>query len=155
MTEMSTLPEVERFEDFHARVEPRLRRALVARFGIEEGREAAADALGWAFEHWEKVQTFENPSGYLYRVGCSRARRGKRRVLFEAAAPGRDSAVEPALAGALTRLSPKQRTAVVLVKGYGWELHEVAELTGSSISTVNTHVRRGLAKLRDELGVEP
>jgi DNA-directed RNA polymerase specialized sigma24 family protein len=96
----------------------------------------------------------ENPSGYLYRVGCTKAR-GRRRVLFEAPVPPGDPEIEPELATAMTRLSANQRTAVVLVKGYGWELHEVAELTGSSVSTVNTHVRRGLAKLRTELGVEP
>jgi DNA-directed RNA polymerase specialized sigma24 family protein len=142
------------FEAFFADAEPRLRRALVARYGHHRGREATADALAWGFEHWDRLRAMENPSGYLYRVGCTKAR-GRRRVLFEAASAPGEPEVEPELAGALTRLSASQRTAVVLVKGYGWELHEVAELTGSSISTVNTHVRRGLAKLRTELGVEP
>ena len=96
----------------------------------------------------------DNPSGYLYRVGCSKTRRRRSRVLFDApTAPG-EPEVEPALAAALARLSAHQRTAVVLVKGYGWELHEVADLTGTSVSTVNTHVRRGLDRLRTELGVE-
>jgi len=143
------------FEAFFAEAEPRLGRALVARYGHERGREATADALAWGFEHWERLRAMENPSGYLYRVGCSKARRRRGRVLFDAPTSRDGHDVEPALAGALTRLSAGQRTAVVLVKGYGWELHEVAELTGSSISTVNTHVRRGLAKLRTELGVEP
>jgi RNA polymerase sigma-70 factor (ECF subfamily) len=142
------------FEAFFADAEPRLRRALVARYGHHRGREATADALAWGFEHWDRLRAMENPSGYLYRVGCTKAR-GRRRVLFEASSAPGEPEVEPELAGALTRLSASQRTAVVLVKGYGWELHEVAELTGSSISTVNTHVRRGLAKLRTELGVEP
>ncbi len=144
----------EGFDGFFAVAEPSLRRALVARYGLDRGREATAEALAWGFEHWDRLRAMENPTGYLYRVGCTKARRSRRRVLFEApAAPG-EPAVEPELAAALTRLSANQRAAVVLVKAYGWELHEVAELTGSSISTVNTHVRRGLAKLRTELGVE-
>ncbi len=143
------------FEAFFAEAEPRLRRALVARYGHERGREATADALAWGFEHWDRVQPMDNPSGYLFRVGCSKARRRRSRVLFEPPTSGGDPETEPSLTAAMAHLSANQRTAVVLVKGYGWELHEVAELTGTSISTVNTHVRRGLAKLRTELGVEP
>ncbi len=142
------------FEAFFAEAEPRLRRALVARYGLDRGREAAADALAWGFEHWDRLRAMDNPSGYLYRVGCSKTRRRRSRVLFDApTAPG-EPEVEPALAAALARLSAHQRTAVVLVKGYGWELHEVADLTGTSVSTVNTHVRRGLDRLRTELGVD-
>ena len=152
---MDTMGVVTGFEAFFAEAEPRLRRALVARHGLDTGREATADALAWGFEHWDRLRAMDNPTGYLYRVGCSKARGRRPRVLFDApVAPG-EPEVEPALATAMARLSSNQRTAVVLVKGYGWELHEVAELTGASVSTVNTHVRRGLAKLRAELGVEP
>jgi DNA-directed RNA polymerase specialized sigma24 family protein len=41
-----------------------------------------------------------------------------------------------------------------LTLAFDWTLAEVAELTGSSISSVNTHRRRGLTKLRKSLGVE-
>ena len=57
------------FERFVAEVEPRLRRALVAAFGAAVGRQAAADALAWAWQNWERVRGFESPVGYLYRVG--------------------------------------------------------------------------------------
>jgi hypothetical protein len=39
------------FEAFVHDVEPRLRRALVAAYGFERGREATADALSWSWEH--------------------------------------------------------------------------------------------------------
>ena len=42
---------------------------------------------------------------------------------------------------------------MVLVHGYEWTLREVAELTGVTISTVQTHVERALAKLRAALEV--
>jgi RNA polymerase sigma factor (sigma-70 family) len=152
---MDVVGVVEGYEGFFVVAEPRLRRALVARYGTERGREATAEALAWGWEHWGRLQAMENPTGYLYRVGCSKTRVRRRRVLFEASGAQDEPAVEPALAGALSRLSANQRTAVVLVEGYGWQLHEVAELLGTSVSTVNTHLRRGLAKLRADLGVEP
>ncbi len=152
---MDVVGVVEGYEGFFVVAEPRLRRALVARYGHDRGREATAEALAWGFEHWDRLEAMANPTGYLYRVGCSKARGRRRRVLFEASASPDEPAVEPALAAALRRLSTSQRTAVVLVEGYGWQLHEVAELLGTSVSTVNTHLRRGLAKLRDDLGVEP
>jgi RNA polymerase sigma factor (sigma-70 family) len=52
----------------------------------------------------------------------------------------------------LRSLSQRQRTAVVLVHGFGWTLREVAEIMGTKITTVQNHVERGLAKLRTELG---
>lgn len=142
------------FTGFVRVVEPRLRRALVGRYGAEDGRDATAVALAWAFENWEQVRDMANPAGYLYRVGCSRARPRKRRPLFEVAVDGADPHVEPKLAAALSRLTADQRVAVVLTFAFDWTLAEVAELTGASVSTVNTHRRRGLAKLRKVIGVE-
>ena len=111
-----------------------------------------AEALAWGFEHWTEVEVMGNPIGYLYRVGTSRSRPA-RRVLFEApAAADGGPDVEPALARALGTLTANQREAVVLLAGYGCTFDEVARLTGRSMSTVNTHYRRGLAKLRAALG---
>jgi RNA polymerase sigma-70 factor (ECF subfamily) len=140
------------FSSFVRVVEPRLRRALVSRYGVDDGREAAAIALAWGFEHWEDLRSMNNPAGYLYRIGC-RQRPRRSRVVFEAPATS-EPRVEPALAAALTRLTADQRTAVVLTFAFDWTLVEVADFTGTSISTVNTHRRRGLAKLRRHLGVD-
>ena len=54
------------------RYEPRLRRALVASFGPVEGRAATVDALSWAWEHWDRIDSAGNKLGYLYRVGRTR-----------------------------------------------------------------------------------
>ncbi len=56
--------------------------------------------------------------------------------------------MEPALGPALAGLTEPQRTAVVLVHGFGWKLREVAELTGTKIPTVQRHLERGLRNLR-------
>lgn len=140
------------FEAFFALAEPRLRRALVAAYGAERGREAAAEALAYGFEHWTRLRSMANPVGYLYRVGQSRSRPRKARVVFDSAPHG-DPLVEPALAGALADLTERQRTAVVLVHGFGWQLREVAEVTGLRVTSVQNHLERGLARLRDALEV--
>ena len=144
------------FATFFSDSEPRLRHALVARLGTDRGRDAAAEALAWAYEHWGDVRRMSNPVGYLYRVGASRTRPRK------TVAPARirpvviheDPVVEPALRSAVERLSPNQRVAVVLRAGHGWTLDEIATLTGTSISSVNTHYRRGMVRLRAALGAE-
>jgi len=135
------------FEAFVLEVEPRLRRAFLAAYGAERGREATAEALAWAWEHWHRVRGMHNAAGYLYRVGQSRTR-PRRRALMELPAPAGEPWVEPALPAALLALSEGQRTAVVLVHGFGWTLREVAELTGVRRTTVQNHLERGLARLR-------
>jgi DNA-directed RNA polymerase specialized sigma24 family protein len=136
---------------------PRLQRAFVAAYGPERGHEAAAEALGYAWEHWSRIATMENPMGYLFRVGQSRTRPRKRPPLGlvwdRADTDRRDVLVEPGLRNAMAELSESQRIAVVLVHGYAWTFREVAELVDVSVSTVQTHVERALAKLRAALEV--
>ena len=129
--------------------------ALVARFGFEAGREAAAEALTYAWEHWDRVGRMANPNGYTYRVGERLGRRLSRRrsdVLFERVEQS-DHTFEPGLADALGSLSPRQRTCVVLVHGLGWTQRETGQLLSLSASSVQKHVERGLDRLRIALGV--
>jgi DNA-directed RNA polymerase specialized sigma24 family protein len=98
----------------------------------------------------------DNPVGYLYRVGQTRTRPRKTATAlrWEPASGNSDERrVEPGLLAAVSSLSEAQRVAVVLVHGYEWTLREVAELTGVTISTVQTHVERALVKLRTALEV--
>ena len=141
------------FESFVRRVEPRLRRALVAAYGADRGYEATAEALAYAWEHWNELGEVDNVTGLLYRVGQSRTRERKRRALF--APPNQPEPwFEPALALALERLTEAQRSAVVLVHGFGWTLREVAECTGVKVTTVQNHLERGLLKVRTTMKVE-
>jgi RNA polymerase sigma-70 factor (ECF subfamily) len=140
------------FTAFVAEVEPRLRRALVAAYGADRGREAVAEALAWAWEHRTELGRMDNPAGYLYRVGQSRTRPRKEPPRFEAP-PGAEPWVEPSLLPALAELTERQRVAVVLVHGFGWTHREVGELTGVAVTSVQNHVERGLEKLRAALEV--
>lgn len=153
-TDDETAPrDVAAFQGFVGDVEPRLRRAFTLLRGHEDGLDATAEALGWAWQNWAAVQAMENPAGYLYRVGSSRTR-PLRRAFAPPPAPAETHGFEPGLQPALDGLSPRQRTAVVLVHGCGWTHHEVAEAMGVTRSSVGTHVNRALTQLRRELGVD-
>lgn len=149
----TTTSNEEGFTAFFIEHESRLRRALVAAYGGERGREAAAEALAFAWEHWDLVAKMDKPLAYLFRVGQSRTRKRRAPVIF-AYAENDSEAFEPGLAPAVKALSVNQRTAVVLVCGFGWTLREVAELIGTKIPTVQRHLDRGLANLRSALGRE-
>lgn len=154
----------------------------MAAYGPEAGREAAVDALAWAWTHWVKVQQLHNPVGYLYRVGQTKAREARNAGLAPMmllgspveALPHRRWSVgaeplrsdggeagsgepwfEPGLDPALQDLTEHQRVAVVLCHGFQWTHREVAELLDLSSSSVQNHVERGLAKLRRALEVNP
>lgn len=142
------------FEAFVRETEPRLRRALVAAFGFEEGRDAAAEALAYAWEHWDKLRAVTNLPGYLYRVGRTAALRRKRTPVLHDSDGWSEHHFEPGLPGALASLSQRQRIAVVLVHGYGYTLREAAEITGITRSSVQIHAARGLARLRANLGIQ-
>lgn len=58
-----------------ADVERRLRQVFVARYGWERGIEVWRDVVTYAWQHRERLSTMANPTGYLYRVGQSAARR--------------------------------------------------------------------------------
>ena len=140
------------FEAFVREAEPRLSRALAAAYGFEDGRDATAEALAYAYEHWDRLQHISNLPGYLFRVGQTRGVRRRQPVLF-AVPDYADRAFEPGLPAALASLTQHQRIAVVLVHGYGYTMREVAELTGVRLTTIQNHLNRGLARLRSTLGV--
>jgi len=142
------------FSRFVKEAEPRLSYAFYAAYGPEVGADVTAEALAYAWENWACIQAMDNPVGYLYRVGQSKARWYHRpRVCFPVPERSVIPEIEPKLPKALMQLSLNQRTSVVLVHGLGWTEEEVAALTGRSRSTIHTHLERGLARLRHELEV--
>ena len=146
---------VDSFDGFVRSVEPRLREALSAALGSDLGCEATAEALAYAWEHWPRVREMQNPAGYLFVVGRDRGRKMLRRrpVALMPVDRNRTPWVEPALTSALARLPDRQRVVVMLLHCFEWTMSEVAELLGVSKSTVQSYSERGLARLRDEMGV--
>lgn len=148
-----TPAEAAQFESFTLLVAVRLRRALVAAYGLEVGSEAASDAMAYAWEHWPKVQAMDNPTGHLYRVGQSAARKYRRRtVALPLPPPGDEWAmVRPELPRALARLSARQRAAVLLVHAHGETYAAAAATLRMSVSTLRNHLDRGMRRLRAQL----
>ena len=147
---------IDSFTAFYRTSEPRVRRGLVATLGLQNGQDAAAVAMVYAWQHWERVRAMENPAGYLYRVGChSGSRRRPTPAMFPDVDTGRWPWVEPALPGALHRLSERQRAVVVLLHCFQWTHAEVADLLGITRGSVQTHEQRAMKRLRRVLGVTP
>lgn len=148
--------QVEGFTRFVQDTEPRLRLALCSAFGRQVGLDATADALGYGWEHWDRIREMDNPQGYLWAVGRNRARRTSSRpsLGFGSVEIDRMPWIEPGLPAALESLSEKQRVVVMLTDGYEWTHAEVAETLGVSVGTVQRHKERALDRLRKALGVE-
>ncbi len=147
---------VDSFTGWAELAEPRLRGALTAAFGPQVGKEAAADALAYAWEHWDQVKVRDNPLGYVYGVGRNKARRvaPPGRLVFLPVSEERLPNVEPGLPAAIAGLPEQQRIVVALLYGYEWTMSEVAELLEIAKTTVQNHAERGLAQLRKTLGAE-
>jgi DNA-directed RNA polymerase specialized sigma24 family protein len=148
----------EAFTEFAQVIEPRLRLALGAAFGFDMAQEATAEALAFAWEHWDRVMKTANPVGYVFGVGRNTARRSLSRLRVPFLPPVRASEmpwVEPGLPGALGRLSERQRAVIMLLHCFEWTFSEVSEVLGMARGTVQAHERRGMARLRKDLGVEP
>lgn len=141
-----------------------VRRALVGFYGVEIGTEAAAEAIRYGWEHRERLAAMDNPAGYLFRVGQSRARPYRRWAQRRAAFPSsyeREIPVaddDPAglidLLAALGKLPPRQRSAVVLVRAHGYSHAEAAEILGVTTTALTNHIHRGMARLRILMEVE-
>ena len=104
----------------------------------------------------ERLEAVGNRLGYLFRVGQSAVRRfGSRPIPVDLcrAVEARVPDITPELLPSLGRLSPQQRTVVVLVHAFGWSQAEVAEVLGISASTVHEHLGRAVARLRSDLEV--
>jgi len=140
------------FDAFIADASVRLRRAFVARYGVEIGVEACSEAVTWACANQTRLMAMTNPVGYLYRVGQSSVRaqvRWQRAPLFPAEQPSGDFALpDDGLHIALAKLSRDQRSAVMLVHAHGYRYAEAAELLDIPVSTLKNHLNRGLARLR-------
>jgi len=145
------------FAAFFAQSEPMLRRAFVAQFGVDLGREAASEALSYGWSNWSRVGVMANRRGYLFRVGQRWARRQRNRsrrpALGRYEPPQLESSFEPGLGAALDKLSPQQRVSVALVVGFGYSHQQVADMLGLSRSSVQTHTERAMASLKKTLGV--
>ena len=129
------------------------------------GEDLVQTALAKAYGKWWRVARADAPVAYVRRLmvnsHLSRLRRLASAEQVMATVPDRPGrhdqdriAENETVRGALLRLSPRVRTAVVLRYFDDLSQAETARVMGCSVSTVNNHVTRGLAALRGLLGPE-
>ena len=132
-------------------------RALCAQTG---DLELASDALGEAFaQYLRRKDQVRDPTAWLWRAAFKIAMgelQGRNRNVplsidpsYLMPEPARDLVV------ALSRLSPKQRAAMVLHYFGGYSTREIASIIGSSGATVRVHLSQGRRRLRDLLKESP
>ncbi|MEQ8840480.1 MAG: sigma-70 family RNA polymerase sigma factor [Acidimicrobiales bacterium] len=115
--------------------------------------DATSEAMTRAYERWDDVGTYANPTGWVYRVGLNWAlsrRRKLVREVFRADSPERGTPpveVEPELDAALAALPIDQRTVVVLRYLLDWSEFQTAAALDIAPGTVKSRLSRGLDRL--------
>jgi RNA polymerase sigma factor (sigma-70 family) len=117
--------------------------------------DVAAEAMAKALVRWDRLDP-ERVAGWVLKVtanGAIDVLRRKGRTLVPGVVDLEDSTtLRLALAEALRKLPRRQREAVALRFLSDLSEADTARALGISAGSVKTHVHRGLATLRDELG---
>jgi RNA polymerase sigma-70 factor (ECF subfamily) len=153
------------FDGFFATHHAPLVRALSLALGDDElGRDAAAEGFARALQRWGKVGGYDNPAGWVYRVGLNWARSRRRKTVREisqvAAVGQRRAEVDTAttadsdlrIVPALRRLSPEHRAVVVAKYYLDWSEQQIADGLDIRPGTVKSRLSRALERLADDLG---
>lgn len=153
-----SLSEQRNFDDFYRACREEMVRALVLAVGHRDlGVEAADEGFTRALEHWAEVSGFENPEGWVYRVGMNWARSHLRRRAFTvdglfADAVHVDDLPNPELLEAVEQLPIRHRSVVVARFFLDWSIEQTSEALSIPEGTVKTRQHRALARLRRRLG---
>jgi RNA polymerase sigma factor (sigma-70 family) len=134
---------------------------------VGEAEDAAAEAMARCLRQWRQVGDLPYRDAWVLRVTANVAidvarRRRRSPVAYTEEVPDTVGALDienallrSALLSALCRLPRRQREAIVLVHLVGLPSTEVAACMRVSPSSVATHMRRGLANLREQLSENP
>lgn len=151
-----------RFAAFYQQNVASLSRTLTAALGDQQvAQDAAQEAMARACERWDKVETYDNPVGWCYRVAMnwatSRWRKRRREVVTDRMPTPDpvmhdDFAVQDRLLSALRTLPVDQRSVIVLRLVEDWSINATAEALGIAPGTVQSRYARALTRLRAELG---
>ena len=126
-----------------------------------EAEEIMQDAFLKVFERWERVVLLDDPVGYLYRTAMNLFRKRWRRASMAMRRTigliSRDDEIAQIelrvdVVRAVASLSPRQRTAIVLIDLLDLSSDEAGRILGISPGTVRMHASRGRAALAALLG---
>jgi RNA polymerase sigma-70 factor (ECF subfamily) len=157
------VPAQDSFDAFYRTSRQRLFDCLYALTGDRaEAQDAVHEAYARAWQRWSRVADYADPEAWVRtvarRIAISRWRRARNRLVAHRRigeppplpGPGPDSV---ALVGALAKIPPAQRTAIVLHHLVGLPVAEVADQTGVPVGTVKARLSRGRRALADLLGI--
>lgn len=147
------------FETFYRSEAAAMERAMILALGdVEFGRDATAEGFARALHRWTAVSGYDNPSGWVFRVGlnwASSRRRRRRRDDAHRAVVGpsvdRPDGLSGEVVAALRRLSPEHRTVVVARYVLDWSEADVAQALDIPPGTVKSRASRALDRLAELL----
>jgi RNA polymerase sigma-70 factor (ECF subfamily) len=151
------------FERFYRETFDGVYRALALSFGDADlAHEATSEAMVRCYQRWRRIERYDNPAGWVYRVGLNWGRSRLARTRRDAdrahrlappdhAAPADATAGDPALDAALRALDLRYRSVVVLRYLLDWSEAETAAALQLPVGTVKSRLSRGLDQLRQQL----
>ncbi len=152
----------EGFEAFYTRSRGTIGRALAITLRDEAlAADALDEAMARAFQRWDQVSRYANPSGWVYRVGVNWARSFLRKLTRPGRVPRAFELVSSAptfdadIDRALRSLSVDQRAVVVCRFFIGYSEAETAEVLGIRPGTVKSRLSRALEALRSSTLINP
>jgi len=132
---------------------------------VTRDRHEAEDLMQEAFlklwERWDRVGSLEDPTGYLYRTAMNAFRMGHRRsamaarrVLQLIVPRGRNPLDQvddrDQIDRVLTRLTPRQRAALVLTELLGYSTEDAGQMLGVKAVTIRVLVSQARKAVREE-----
>lgn len=132
-------------------------RALAYTLGSSElAAEAADEAMTRAYQRWATVSRYDNPGGWVYRVGLNWARSTRQRLarrwpFSQPTAVTQPPLPDPAVRAALQSLSAPLRSVVVCRLLLDWSTEETARALGVRPGTVKSRLHRALRGLQSRL----
>jgi len=148
----------ETFVAFYGAKRNRLARALALTLGDGHlGAEAADEAMARAFQRWGRVGSFDDPAGWVYRVGLNWATSVLRRrsrapqPRFERDLTELGPVGEPTVQAALAALDVRQRSVIVCRFYLGLSVQETATALSTRPGTVKSRLHRALGHLQTSL----
>jgi RNA polymerase sigma-70 factor, ECF subfamily len=150
------------FEDFYEAEQVRLFRALAMVTGNrQETEDVVQEAFLRIWNRWDAVSGYDNPAGYLYRTAVNISLSRRRRLALAARHLGTRLFTHDPLetvdardeiGRALARLTPRERTAVVLTDLLDHSAKDAAAAMGIRESTVRVLAARARERLRSVMG---
>ena len=145
------------FSAFYRDAYPSVARALGATLGnYELGAEATDEAMARAYARWQTVRDYDNPPGWVYRVGLNWARSLHRKLRprhgwHQVSVVDPPTITDPAVDEALRELDLPLRSVVVCRFLLDWSTDTTADALNIRPGTVKSRLHRAMRLLEGKL----